>query len=405
MVVYESSRSLPDSDFKLFITPEAGRLGFSLLTYRETGQEGIFFLSASPAPAKRSGGGQRQGHHLRRRYIGQHGRPQPGAGQGRAALLPGAPPAKRPLQYRPFRHRGRSAVSACLPATAENRRQAMNFIEPWRAAGGTNCDEAMSLALAAKPDAGDRPTLHRADHRRQADHRRNRRGGAAEQDRAGQPRPLQDFPGGHRQRHQHPSARQAGRADPDLPDLHRRQRKHRKRHRPLLRQDPVPGPELAAADYLRRRPHQPALSTRTPRPLQGLDPDRLRPLPGLGPGRRWKSSAGSTAASSEFTFPVDFPEQNRQNDFLPSLWAARRVGFLLDQIRLHGENKELRRRSDPPGAPVRHRHALHQLPDRRGRAGAPPARRPGRRRHDPGTGVAAASPGVVAKNSGRNSAA
>jgi len=42
-----------------------------------------------------------------------------------------------------------------------------------------------------------------------------------------------------------------------------------------------------------------------------------------------------------FTFKADFPAQSLQSDFLPSLWAARRVGFLLDQIRLHGENKEL----------------------------------------------------------------
>ena len=29
------------------------------------------------------------------------------------------------------------------------------------------------------------------------------------------------------------------------------------------------------------------------------------------------------------------------HDFLQPLWAARRVGFLLDQIRLHGEDREL----------------------------------------------------------------
>ncbi len=31
-----------------------------------------------------------------------------------------------------------------------------------------------------------------------------------------------------------------------------------------------------------------------------------------------------------------------ENDFIPRLWANRRVGWLLDQIRLHGENKELK---------------------------------------------------------------
>jgi Ca-activated chloride channel family protein len=42
-----------------------------------------------------------------------------------------------------------------------------------------------------------------------------------------------------------------------------------------------------------------------------------------------------------FTFHADFPAESMGHDFLPPLWAARRVGFLLDQIRLHGEEKEL----------------------------------------------------------------
>ncbi len=42
-----------------------------------------------------------------------------------------------------------------------------------------------------------------------------------------------------------------------------------------------------------------------------------------------------------FTFHADFPAESLDHDFLPPLWAARRVGFLLDQIRLHGEEKEL----------------------------------------------------------------
>ncbi len=37
-----------------------------------------------------------------------------------------------------------------------------------------------------------------------------------------------------------------------------------------------------------------------------------------------------------------FPEKQTENEFLPQLWAMRRVGFLLDQIRLNGESKEVR---------------------------------------------------------------
>jgi Ca-activated chloride channel homolog len=39
---------------------------------------------------------------------------------------------------------------------------------------------------------------------------------------------------------------------------------------------------------------------------------------------------------------VNFPDESSENSFIPKLWATRRVGYLLDEIRLHGENAELR---------------------------------------------------------------
>lgn len=39
---------------------------------------------------------------------------------------------------------------------------------------------------------------------------------------------------------------------------------------------------------------------------------------------------------------LQFPEKQFDNDFLPQIWAMRRVGYLLDQIHLNGESKELR---------------------------------------------------------------
>jgi Ca-activated chloride channel family protein len=38
---------------------------------------------------------------------------------------------------------------------------------------------------------------------------------------------------------------------------------------------------------------------------------------------------------------VNFPSNEERNDFLPRLWATRRVGWLMEQIRTNGEQKEL----------------------------------------------------------------
>ena len=43
-----------------------------------------------------------------------------------------------------------------------------------------------------------------------------------------------------------------------------------------------------------------------------------------------------------FKVPVNFPKTSDQQPFVPRLWASRRVAYLLDEIRLHGENAELK---------------------------------------------------------------
>ncbi|MDP7131496.1 MAG: VIT domain-containing protein, partial [Planctomycetota bacterium] len=43
----------------------------------------------------------------------------------------------------------------------------------------------------------------------------------------------------------------------------------------------------------------------------------------------------------EFVYEGSYPEVNKENKYIPKIWANRKVGYLLDEIRLKGENKEL----------------------------------------------------------------
>jgi Ca-activated chloride channel family protein len=43
----------------------------------------------------------------------------------------------------------------------------------------------------------------------------------------------------------------------------------------------------------------------------------------------------------KFSYELNFEKEQNRHNFIPSLWASRAIGYLLDQIRLHGENKEL----------------------------------------------------------------
>lgn len=54
-----------------------------------------------------------------------------------------------------------------------------------------------------------------------------------------------------------------------------------------------------------------------------------------------RGKTGREARSFSFD-NLDFPERNDNNEFLPRLWASRRVGWLIEEIRKNGETKELR---------------------------------------------------------------
>ncbi|MFO0681782.1 MAG: VIT and VWA domain-containing protein [Sandaracinus sp.] len=51
---------------------------------------------------------------------------------------------------------------------------------------------------------------------------------------------------------------------------------------------------------------------------------------------------GGESATRQMAYSVAFPAAEARNDFLPRVWAVRKVGTLLDDIRLHGEQAELR---------------------------------------------------------------
>jgi Ca-activated chloride channel homolog len=46
--------------------------------------------------------------------------------------------------------------------------------------------------------------------------------------------------------------------------------------------------------------------------------------------------------SKEFTYKVEFPKSDTDHEFVPRLWATRRVGHLLEEIRNNGEGGELK---------------------------------------------------------------
>lgn len=47
------------------------------------------------------------------------------------------------------------------------------------------------------------------------------------------------------------------------------------------------------------------------------------------------------SAEREWTYNINFPAVEERHDSIPALWATRKVGYLMDEIRLHGDSREL----------------------------------------------------------------
>ncbi|MBI4545387.1 MAG: VWA domain-containing protein [Gemmatimonadetes bacterium] len=69
---------------------------------------------------------------------------------------------------------------------------------------------------------------------------------------------------------------------------------------------------------------------------------RYRAGGGTGEGRLTLAGRRS-GRGEEFSVEARFPEHERGNDFIPRLWASRKIGFLMQSIRLNGPNPELQR--------------------------------------------------------------
>src|SRR4029078_10202906 len=55
-----------------------------------------------------------------------------------------------------------------------------------------------------------------------------------------------------------------------------------------------------------------------------------------------KLTGNVSGREQTFSYKLHFDDRKTTDDYVPRLWATRRVGFLLDEIRIHGETAELR---------------------------------------------------------------
>jgi Ca-activated chloride channel family protein len=336
VIGYESSGVKPDGDFQLFFSEENGELGINLLTQKTTDTDGYFLLLASPGDGSKSGKPAPKDIIFVLDTSGSMAGPK--IEQARKALLfcvEALNPDDR-FEILRFSTDTEPLFNKLVEASNQNRARARNFIK-----GGTAIDDALGKALAMRPDGQGRPCviIFLTDGMPTV-------GVTNEEQILG-------------------NLRKAGAgntrifcfgigSDVNTHLLDRITEETSAFSQYVLAEEDI---EIKVSNFFTKI-NEPALTD-----LKISFPDGVRisklypaPLPDLFKGDqlilagRYSGSANGAiviqgslgGVTKKFAYDARFPAESSDHEFIPRLWATRRIGYLLDEIRLRGENSELR---------------------------------------------------------------
>lgn len=338
---FEAKDVKPDTDLQLFFATETGDIGLSLLTYRTGAEDGYFLLLATPA------------FELKDKkilpkdiaFVLDTSGSMAGAklDQAKKALLFCIENLNDTDRFEIVRFSTEiePLFAELRDASGANRTRAKGFVRDLKPIGGTAIHDALKRALALRPGSGDRPffvifltdglpTVGTVDNDAIV--------GMVDREGGGRSRVF-CFGIGH-----------------DV-NTHLLDRITETTHATGAYVLPEEDLEVKLSSFFSKI-KEPVLAN-----LKLVFPEPIRatklypsPLPDLFKGEQLVLAgrySGQTEAKlalegsvdgqiQQFAFDVRFPERSSDHDFIPRLWATRRIGFLLDEIRLRGENAELR---------------------------------------------------------------
>jgi Ca-activated chloride channel family protein len=340
-VGYEVNDALPNTDFALYFAPEKDELGVNLLTHKTSGDDGYFLLLASP------------GMDVKDKQV----MPKDVAfvldtsGSMAGKKLEQAKKALRfcvenlndndRFEIIRFSTEVEPLFDKLVTASESNREKANDFIKELKPIGGTAIDDALQKALALRPDRGGHPfvvifltdgmpTIGTTDE--------NQIVANVKKVNEGRTRVFCFGIGGDVNTHLLDKITEETRAFSQY----------------VLPEEDI---EVKVSNFFSKI-KEPVLANPTIKFTADVRVTKLypSPLPDLFRGDqlvlvgRYSGKDDSAVilegtvngVTRKFTYKVNFPRTDEDHEFIPRLWATRRVGYLLDEIRLHGENSELR---------------------------------------------------------------
>jgi Ca-activated chloride channel homolog len=340
-VGFEANDVNPNSDFQLFYTQDDADLGVSLLTYKPAGEDGYFLLLASPGIETKNTrvmpkdvvfvldtSGSMAGAKLQQ------------AKKALAFCVENLNDGDH-FEILRFATEVEPLFNDLRTATKDNRAQAQKFIETLKPIGGTAIDDALKKAVALRPENGSRPyvivfltdgrpTVGNIDEKHILE--------SATKTKTGLTRIFCFGIGTDVNTH--------------LLDKIAEETKSFSQY--VLPEEDI---EVKVSSFFTKI-KEPVLASPTIKFPNGVRATKIypAPLPDLFKGEqllvagRYSGSGdgaiqidGNVSGDTKrFAYDVKFPGESSEHDFIPRLWATRRVGYLLDEIRLHGESRELK---------------------------------------------------------------
>ena len=340
-VGYEASDVQPDTDFALYFAPEKDEIGVNLLTHRRSDEDGYFLLLASPGvDVKEKQVVMKDVAFVLDTSGSMAGKKLEQAKKALQFCVENLNDGDR-FEIIRFSTEVEPLFDKLVEATKANRTKAEDFIKDLKPIGGTAIDDALHKALALRPGEGDRPfvVIFLTDGRPTI--------GTTDEDQI-----VADVKKAS-EGHTRIFCFGIG-TDVNTHLLDRITEDTRAVSQYVLPEEDL---EVKVSNFFSKI-KEPVLANPTLKFTGDIRATKLypSPLPDLFKGEQLVlvgrySGKGDSAVIVEgtvngtarkFTYEVKFPGESDENEFIPRLWATRRVGYLLDEIRLHGENAELR---------------------------------------------------------------